>query len=118
MQLARTRSIVDNVMENASGPASVFVAEPRGEADAAATLDGAAPDTRLNAQRKTARNDSASAEALTAGRRRKRHSTASRTALPRLVYGSSEGDARRRYRLAPGAQAVMAEPYRSGARDA
>ena len=31
---------------------SVFVADGHGELVAAATMDGAAPDTRLNAQRK------------------------------------------------------------------
>src|ERR687893_2188316 len=52
MQLARARAIVDHVVANASGPVSVFVADPHGELVAAATMDGAAPDTRLNAQRK------------------------------------------------------------------
>ena len=37
---------------SASGPVSVFVADAHGELVAAATMDGAAPDTRLNAQRK------------------------------------------------------------------
>jgi uncharacterized protein GlcG (DUF336 family) len=40
------------VVENASAPVSVFVADDHGELVAAATMDGAAPDTRLNAQRK------------------------------------------------------------------
>src|SRR6476661_9745905 len=52
MQLARARAIVDHVVTTASGPVSVFVADPHGELVAAATMDGAAPDTRLNAQRK------------------------------------------------------------------
>ena len=52
MQLARARAIVDDVVANASGPVSVFVADVHGELVAAATMDGAAPDTRLNAQRK------------------------------------------------------------------
>ena len=52
MLLARARAIVDHVVANASGPVSVFVADPHGELVAAATMDGAAPDTRLNAQRK------------------------------------------------------------------
>ena len=52
MQLARARAIVDHVVANASGPVSVFVADSHGELVAAATMDGAAPDTRLNAQRK------------------------------------------------------------------
>src|SRR3954447_19787103 len=52
MQLARARAIVDHVVSNASGPVSVFVADVHGELVAAVTMDGAAPDTRLNAQRK------------------------------------------------------------------
>jgi glc operon protein GlcG len=52
MQLARARAIVDHVVANAPGPVSVFVADAHGELVAAATMDGAAPDTRLNAQRK------------------------------------------------------------------
>src|ERR1044072_392745 len=63
MHLARARAIVDHVVANASGPVSVFVADDHGELGAAATMDGAAPDTRLNAQRKAytaARSDAAS----------------------------------------------------------
>jgi uncharacterized protein GlcG (DUF336 family) len=52
MQLARARAIVDHVVENAPGPVSVYVADAHGELVCAATMDGAAPDTRLNAQRK------------------------------------------------------------------
>ncbi|HEX2311350.1 MAG TPA: heme-binding protein, partial [Vicinamibacterales bacterium] len=52
MHLARARAIVDDVVATASGPVSVFVADAHGELVAAATMDGAAPDTRLNAQRK------------------------------------------------------------------
>src|SRR5690242_11078979 len=52
MELARARAIVDHVVENAPGPVSVFVADTHGELVCAATMDGAAPDTRLNAQRK------------------------------------------------------------------
>ncbi len=43
---------MDDVIDKASGPVSVFVADTHGELVAAATMDGAAPDTRLNAQRK------------------------------------------------------------------
>src|SRR5687767_13872227 len=67
MRLARARAIVDHVLENASGPVSVFVADTHGELVAAATMDGAAPDTRLNAQRKAytaARSDAASTREL------------------------------------------------------
>ena len=52
MKLDRARAIVDHVVANAPGPVSVFVADAHGELVAAATMDGAAPDTRLNAQRK------------------------------------------------------------------
>ncbi len=67
MQLARARTIVDDVVTNASGPVSVFVADTHGELVAAATMDGAAPDTRLNAQRKAytaARSDATSTREL------------------------------------------------------
>jgi len=52
MRLERALRIVDFVVSTASGPVSVFVADGHGELVAAATMDGAAPDTRLNAQRK------------------------------------------------------------------
>jgi glc operon protein GlcG len=67
MHLARARAIVESVVANASGPVSVFVADTHGELVAAATMDGAAPDTRLNAQRKAytaARSDAASTREL------------------------------------------------------
>jgi uncharacterized protein GlcG (DUF336 family) len=67
MHLARAQAIVDYVVANAAGPVSVFVADPHGEVVAAATMDGAAPDTRLNAQRKAytaARSDATSTRAL------------------------------------------------------
>ena len=52
MKLQQALAIVETVVSEASGPISVFVAEEHGELVAAATMDGAAPDTRLNAQRK------------------------------------------------------------------
>ena len=52
MNLERASAIVEHVVAHASGPVSVFVADTHGEIVAAATMDGAAPDTRLNAQRK------------------------------------------------------------------
>ncbi len=67
MHLARARAIVDDVVAHASGPVSVFVADAHGELVAAATMDGAAPDTRLNAQRKAytaARSDARSTREL------------------------------------------------------
>ena len=44
--------MVDAVLDSAPSPVSVFVADEHGELVAAATMDGAAPDTRLNAERK------------------------------------------------------------------
>jgi len=67
MELKRALAIVDHVVTNASGPVSVFVADDHGELVAAATMDGAAPDTRLNAQRKAytaARSDADSTRTL------------------------------------------------------
>jgi len=67
MRLARARAIVDDVVANATAPVSVFVADVHGELVAAATMDGAAPDTRLNAQRKAytaARSDARSTREL------------------------------------------------------
>jgi uncharacterized protein GlcG (DUF336 family) len=67
MRLARAQAIVDDVVANAAGPVSVFVADSHGELVAAATMDGAAPDTRLNAQRKAytaARSDARSTREL------------------------------------------------------
>jgi glc operon protein GlcG len=52
MRLEQAQAIVDSVVREASGPVSVFVADDHGELVAAATMDGAAHDTRLNAQRK------------------------------------------------------------------
>jgi uncharacterized protein GlcG (DUF336 family) len=67
MHLTRARVIVDHVLASAPGPVSVFVADTHGELVAAATMDGAAPDTRLNAQRKAytaARSDATSTREL------------------------------------------------------
>jgi uncharacterized protein GlcG (DUF336 family) len=61
--------MVESVVENAPGPVSVYVADDHGELVAAATMDGAAPDTRLNAQRKAytaARSDTRSTSELAA----------------------------------------------------
>ena len=63
MRLAQALAIVEAVVREAPGPVSVFVADSHGEVVAAATMDGAAPDTRLNAQRKAytaARSDASS----------------------------------------------------------
>ena len=67
MRLSKARAIVDYVVANASGPVCVFVADTHGELVAAATMDGAAPDTRLNAQRKAytaARSDASTTREL------------------------------------------------------
>jgi uncharacterized protein GlcG (DUF336 family) len=67
VKLEQARVIVDAVTAGASGAVSVFVADEHGELVAAATMDGAAPDTRLNAQRKAytaARSDAVSTKAL------------------------------------------------------
>ena len=69
MRLARAQAIVEDVVSTAPGPVSVFVADTHGELVAAATMDGAAPDTRLNAQRKAytaARSDATSTRELAA----------------------------------------------------
>ena len=67
MRLERARAIVDAWSPRRPGPVSVFVADAHGELVAAATMDGAAPDTRLNAQRKAytaARSDARSTREL------------------------------------------------------
>ena len=67
MKLEKARAVVDFVVREASGPVSVFVTDTHGELVAAATMDGAAPDTRLNAQRKAytaARSDARSTREL------------------------------------------------------
>ena len=52
MQLDQALAIVHHVVDGAPGAISVFVADDHGEVVAAATMDGAPPDTRLNAERK------------------------------------------------------------------
>ena len=67
MKLQEARAIVDFVVSEAPSALSVFVADDHGELVAAATMDGAAPDTRLNAQRKAytaARSDARSTREL------------------------------------------------------
>jgi glc operon protein GlcG len=69
MKLLQALALIDSVLENAPGPVSVYVADEHGEVVAAATMDGAAPDTRLNAQRKAytaARSDARSTSELAA----------------------------------------------------
>ncbi|MBV8080889.1 MAG: heme-binding protein [Actinobacteria bacterium] len=69
MKLQLARQIVDHVVREAPGPVAVFVADDHGELVAAATMDGAAPDTRLNAHRKAytaARSDARSTAELAA----------------------------------------------------
>jgi uncharacterized protein GlcG (DUF336 family) len=67
MTLEQAQAIVQFVVAEAPGPVSVFVADSHGELVAAATMDGAAHDTRLNAHRKAytaARSDQTSTGAL------------------------------------------------------
>ena len=67
MKLEQALAIVQSVVAEAPGPLSVYVADGHGELVAAATMDGAAPDTRLNAQRKAytaARSDQRSTKEL------------------------------------------------------
>jgi len=67
MRLQRALAIVNYIVSEAPAPVSVFVADTHGEVVAAATMDGAAPDTRLNAQRKAytaARSDARSTAEL------------------------------------------------------
>jgi glc operon protein GlcG len=63
VKLEQALAIVRFVVDEAPAPLSVFVADDHGELVAAATMDGAPPDTRLNAQRKAytaARSDARS----------------------------------------------------------
>ncbi len=67
MRLERARLIVEDIIKNAPGPVSAYVVDTHGEIVCAATMDGAAPDTRLNAQRKAytaARSDARSTREL------------------------------------------------------
>src|SRR5688572_10528132 len=67
VKLEQALAIVQSVVTDAPAPVSVYVAEAHGELVAAATMDGAPPDTRLNAQRKAytaARSDARSTEEL------------------------------------------------------
>jgi glc operon protein GlcG len=67
MKLEQALAIVQAVTGEAGRAVSVFVADGHGEVVAAATMDGAAPDTRLNAQRKAytaARSDARSTRDL------------------------------------------------------
>jgi uncharacterized protein GlcG (DUF336 family) len=67
MKLEHALAIMHSVVGAAGAPVAVFVADAHGELIAAATMDGAAPDTRLNAQRKAytaARSDALSTRDL------------------------------------------------------
>lgn len=69
VKLARARSIVDHVVSEAPAPVSVWVVDSHGELVAAASMDGAAHDTKLNAQRKAytaARSDARTTRELAA----------------------------------------------------
>jgi uncharacterized protein GlcG (DUF336 family) len=67
MKLEHALAIVQTVIGAAAQPVAVYVTDAHGELVAAATMDGAAPDTRLNAQRKAytaARSDALSTRDL------------------------------------------------------
>jgi uncharacterized protein GlcG (DUF336 family) len=67
VKLLQALAMIHAVVETAPAPVSVFVADEHGEVVAAATMDDAAPDTRLNAQRKAytaARSDARSTAEL------------------------------------------------------
>jgi glc operon protein GlcG len=67
MRLEQAQAIVQSVVGEAPAPVSVFVSDSHGELVAAATMDGAPHDTRLNAHRKAytaARSDATSTGAL------------------------------------------------------
>jgi uncharacterized protein GlcG (DUF336 family) len=67
MRLEQALHMVVHVVGSAGGPVSVYVADDNGELVAAATMDGAAPDTRLNAERKAytaARSDATTTSQL------------------------------------------------------
>src|SRR5258707_8304831 len=67
VKLEQALGVAQFVVRNANAPVSVFVGDGHGEVVAAATMDGAAPDTRLNAQRKAytaARSDARSTAEL------------------------------------------------------
>jgi uncharacterized protein GlcG (DUF336 family) len=69
VKLAQAQAIVADVVEHAPGPVSVWVVDAHGELVAAASMDGAAPDTRLNARRKAytaARSDARTTRELAA----------------------------------------------------
>ena len=62
-------AVVRSVLAETSGPVSVYVVDDHGELVAAVSMDGAAPDTRLNAERKAytaARSDATTTRALAA----------------------------------------------------
>jgi uncharacterized protein GlcG (DUF336 family) len=69
VKLEQAFAIVEWIVGQAPGPVSVFVADDHGEVVVAATMDDAAADTRLNAQRKAytaARSDAFSTSELAA----------------------------------------------------
>jgi len=69
MKLDQAFQIARWVVDEAPGPVSVYVADDHGELVVAATMDEAAPDTRLNAHRKAytaARSDAFATSELAA----------------------------------------------------
>lgn len=69
MTLDEAFAIAQSVISGARSAVSVFVADDHGEVVVAATMDGAPPDTRLNARRKAytaSRSDATSTAELAA----------------------------------------------------
>ena len=69
MTLDDALTIVQWIVREAPAPVSIYVADDHGEVVVAATMDGAAPDTRLNAERKAytaSRSDASSTGELAA----------------------------------------------------
>ena len=69
MTLDDALTIVQRIVREAPAPVSIYVADDHGEVVVAATMDGAAPDTRLNAERKAytaSRSDASSTGELAA----------------------------------------------------
>jgi glc operon protein GlcG len=67
VRLEQALAAVQFVVDKAVAPVSVYATDDHGEIVAAATMDGAAPDTRLNAHRKAytaARSDATSSAEL------------------------------------------------------
>ena len=81
VKLEQALGVAQFVVRNANAPVSVFVADDHGEVVAAATMDGAAPDTRLNAQRKASEASLGAQAALAALAAKAREDAAERASF-------------------------------------